>query len=308
LAHFSHETSVSGTVTPIPAFAKKGIRRGSIGFFLAITFVAIFGIPLYVFHFGLRLGDLILFFFYSFFTILAITAGYHRYYSHRSFKAHPVIEFFLLFFGAAAVQQSALKWSALHRQHHRYTDTERDPYNIKQGFFHAHIGWLLFWKYRADYDCVKDLNKSFLVRHQHEHFQSWVVTAGILTPVLIGGLYGSWLGGLLFGVAGRLFWVYHSTFFINSIAHTFGKKPYISDISAKDNWFAALLTNGEGYHNFHHRFPLDYRNGYRWYQLDPTKWFIRFLAYFGLTWDLKATPDSVIQNARKNRGYAGREF
>lgn len=258
------------------------------------------GIPLYVYHVGLLYQDVILFAIYSFCTMIAITAGYHRLYAHKAYKTWPIVEFFLLFFGASSAQQSALKWAALHRQHHRYTDTERDPYNINKGFFHAHMGWLLFWKYGADYDSVKDLAQSALVRHQHKHFQYWTLLAGVVTPVLIGALYGSWLGGLLFGVGARLSCVYQSTFFINSFAHSFGNTPYQKDISARDNWIGALLTNGEGYHNFHHRFPSDYRNGYRWYHWDPTKWFIRLLAVLGLNWDLKMTPESSISMAANN--------
>ena len=213
---------IFGTVTAPNPYAKKTVRWGSIAFFALFTVATFAGIPLYVAQAGWRSSDLTLFFVYSFLTTLAITAGYHRHYAHRAYRVHPFIEFLILFFGSAAVQQSALKWAALHRQHHNYTDTERDPYNITKGFFHAHMGWLWFWKYAVDYDSVRDLKASALARHQHAHFQSWVVVSALILPVLIGAACGSWLGGFLFGVAARLTVVFQSTFFINSVAHSFG--------------------------------------------------------------------------------------
>src|SRR3989338_3286557 len=106
-------------------------------------------------------------FFFMAMTGLSVTVGYHRLFAHVSFKAHPLVRFLVLFFGAAAFEQSALKWAALHRTHHQYVDTEPDPYNIKVGFFYAHVGWIMFWKHGVDYQNVKDLQKSRLLMHQH---------------------------------------------------------------------------------------------------------------------------------------------
>lgn len=279
-------------------YAKKKLRWGSVAYFAALFLVAAVGIPIYAAGAGIKTADWVLFWVYSFLTILSITAGYHRLYSHRAFEAHRWIEAALLFFGAAAAQQSALKWSALHRQHHRFVDTDQDPYNIQRGFFHAHMGWLLFWKYRVDYDQVRDLQTNKLLMHQHNHFQSWVIVAGLILPVLIGIAYGSWIGGLLFGVAARLTLVYQATFCINSVAHTLGSRRYDAGISARDHWFCSILTNGEGYHNFHHRFPSDYRNGVRWYDWDPSKWVIALWERLGLARGLRRTPPETIAAAR----------
>ncbi len=280
--------------TQIESYSKKRIRWGSIGFFIALALTAAIGIPIYVHFSGWRRADLVLFAVYAFLTTLGVTAGYHRFYSHRAFKANPVLQFLFLFFGAGAVQQPALKWAALHRQHHRYTDTARDPYNIKQGFFHAHMGWLLFHKYAVDYEGVKDLEESALVRNQQKYFQVWAFTSGVAVPLLIGALYGSVIGGFLFGVCLRLSVVYQSTFFINSVAHSFGTHKFDTQTSARDSWICAVLTNGEGYHNFHHRFPSDYRNGYKWYHWDPTKWFIWAASKARVTTDLRRTPAQQI--------------
>ncbi len=166
-------------------------------------------------------------------------------------------------------------------------DTDRDPYSIKKGFFYAHIGWLLFWKHPEHYENSKDLLKNPLVMHQHKHYHFWAAGTGILLPVGIGFLYGDPLGALIFAVCMRFALVHHATFAINSICHTFGKSTYDIYSTAKDHWLVALITNGEGYHNFHHHFPSDYRNGVRWYQWDPTKWFIAVLGKLRIVRDLK---------------------
>ncbi len=267
-------------------------------FFAVTTLLAVFGCPLYLWRHGLSVPEVALFAFYLVATGMSITVGYHRLFSHVTFKANPVMQFFLLFFGAAAFEQSALDWSSQHRDHHRYVDTEQDPYSIKKGFFYAHIGWLIFWEHETNHENVHDLRKNKLVMHQHENYLLWAVAAGIFLPVILGGLSGHMLGAFLFSVCLRLTLVYHSTFFINSVCHMFGKATYDIHATAKDHWFVALITNGEGYHNFHHRFPSDYRNGVRWYQWDPSKWFIALMSRMKLAWDLKTVSKYRILEAR----------
>ncbi len=278
---------------------RKKIRWGSIIFMAVITFFALVAAPIYILNVGVSAAEWFLFGFYFVATSLAITVGYHRFFAHSTFKSHPWIRFLLLFFGAATFEQSALKWSSLHRIHHQYTDTERDPYNIKEGFFYAHMGWILFWKQPINYDNVKDLEKVPIIRHQHEHYQLWSLTAGVLVPLFLGFCMGHWQGALILAVGLRIFLVFHSAFFINSFAHTFGSRPYDTTVSARDHWLGAILTNGEGYHNYHHRFPNDYRNGIRWYHWDPSKWIIWTLEKVGLATDLRRTTDDQILKARQ---------
>jgi len=275
------------------------MRWGSIVFIAGVTLAAVVAAPLYIWRYGVAESEWILFAVYFVSTSLAITVGYHRYFAHSTFKTNPVIRFLLLFFGAATFEQSALKWSSLHRVHHQYTDTERDPYNIKEGFFYAHVGWILFWKQPVNYDNVKDLQKSRLVTHQHENYQYWALGAGVVTPLLIGAWMGHLWGALILTVGLRLFLVFNSAFFINSFAHMFGSQPYDRKVSARDHWLGAILTNGEGYHNYHHRFPNDYRNGIEWHHWDPSKWIIWALARLGLAADLRRTPAEQIAKARK---------
>lgn len=269
-----------------------GVRHNrwpSIVFLYGISAVAIFVCPVYAYFEGVRVETLWLFAVMCAATVTGITAGYHRLFAHSAYQAHPIYRFVMLALGAATFQQSALKWASLHRTHHQFTDTPRDPYNIKKGFFYAHMGWILFYRRSIDYSNVKDLQKSALIRHQHQYFQWWAIGFGVVLPVLIGMAYGDVREALLFGVAARLFVIFQFTFFINSFAHTFGRANYGSEISARDNWLGAFLTGGEGYHSFHHRFPTDYRNGVRWYHWDPSKWLIWAASRLGWTWNLKRT-------------------
>jgi len=275
----------------------------NISFFTITTLAGIVGAPVYTYHYGISTIEVALFLFYFAATGLSITVGYHRLFAHSTYKTNSVVRFFLLFFGAAAFQQSALQWSSQHRDHHRFVDTDRDPYSIGKGFFYAHIGWLIFWKYETNYDNVKQLQNDSLVMHQHRYYNQWAIGAGIAAPALIGLLTGHLLGALLIGVGLRLTLVYHTTFFVNSVCHMFGTATYDIDSSARDNWFTAIFNFGEGYHNFHHRFAVDYRNGVRWYQFDPGKWTIAILEKLGLAWDLRRVSNFRILAAR----FAGEE-
>ena len=256
-------------------------------FFAVTTLVALIGTPLYVYRYGLAASEIALLVFFLVATPLSITVGYHRLFAHGAYKTNAVIRFLLLFFGAAAFEQSVLEWSSQHRDHHRYVDTDRDPYSIKKGFFYAHMGWMVFWHHETDYDNVQSLSADPMVMHQHRHYVLWAILAGFGMPLLLGALSGHLLGAFILSVCLRLTVVYHLTFFINSICHMFGRATYDIYATARDNWFIALLTFGEGYHNFHHRFAADYRNGVRWYQWDPSKWIIALMEKTGLAWDLR---------------------
>lgn len=235
------------------------------------------------------------------FSGMAITMGYHRCFSHRAFSTARPIEALLLFFGAASVQNSVLKWSSDHRIHHAKVDTEADPYNINEGFWWAHIGWVVHHGRNKDgLKNVADLQRNPLVRFQHRFFFPLVVLAGFLVPALIAGLWGDALGGFLIAGCLRLVLQWHATFSINSVAHKLGSRPYSLKNSARDSMITALLTFGEGYHNFHHRFQSDYRNGVKWYHFDPSKWLIWSLSRVGLARDLKRASRDAIQRARES--------
>ena len=234
-----------------------------------------------------------------FVTGLSVTAGYHRLFSHNSYKAAWPVRLVLLLFGAAAFEGSVLEWSTDHRNHHRYTDTEKDPYNIKQGFWYAHIGWLFTLDIsKRDFSNVEDLKKDPLVRFQHRFFIPIAIFMAFVLPMLIASLWGNILGGLFVAGFLRVVLTQHSTFCINSVCHVFGKQFYSQRTTARDHWLTAIFTLGEGYHNFHHQFPIDYRNGIRFYQFDPTKWLIRALSFLGLAHDLKTVQAHRITHYR----------
>ncbi len=220
-------------------------------------------------------------------TGLSITAGYHRFYSHKSYKTKPLMESILLLFGAMAGQGSALRWSFDHRLHHAYVDTDRDPYSIKKGFWYAHFLWILEKPREIDPKVVPDLMRNRLVQFQHKHINLLMIFTNVIVFFLVGWALNDYWSAFFIATWTRIFALHHFTWFINSLAHTWGDKPFCQEQSAVNNYIIAFLTFGEGYHNFHHTFANDYRNGIRWFHFDPTKWLIWTLNRLGLTSDLK---------------------
>lgn len=229
---------------------------------------------------------------------LAVTAGYHRLFSHRAYKAAWPVRLFFLLFGSAAFEGSVMEWCADHRRHHLYVDTDRDPYNINKGFWYAHMGWLFVSPANKDYSNVKDLAADPLVSWQHKFSVPIATTIGFLLPMAIASLWGDAWGGFILAGALRITFNQQLTFCVNSVCHYWGKRRYSSVQTARDNWITALFTYGEGFHNFHHQFMFDYRNGIRAYHFDPAKWLIRSLAYVGLAKDLKTVPQKQILRYR----------
>ena len=258
-------------------------------------------VPLYIWHYGLDVFQVALFLFFAISTGMSITLGYHRLFSHLTFQASPIVKLYTLLFGAAAFEGSALGWSADHRRHHKHVDHEEDPYDINRGLFHAHIGWLLF---RRGPDTpltwVRDLQKDKLAWWQHEYYVPIAMIMSFVVPAAIGWAYGgpiSALGAFLIAGVARVVFVHHMTFCINSLCHWIGKRPYSSNVSARDSFLMALFTFGEGYHNFHHEFQHDYRNGVKPWQFDPTKWMIWLLEKVGLVHGLRTVPEEKILKA-----------
>jgi stearoyl-CoA desaturase (delta-9 desaturase) len=204
-----------------------------------------------------------------------------------------------LIFGACAFENSVLHWASDHRRHHKHTDHDEDPYDITKGFFWAHIGWILF-KLNAEQpmDNVKDLRRDPLVRFQDKFYVLIAFVAGLIFPAVVGyfamgGMVGALAGFLVVGAL-RVVLVQQSTFFINSLCHCVGNQPYSTRCSARDSWIMALVTYGEGYHNYHHEFQHDYRNGVKPWNFDPTKWSIMLLHKLGLVSDLRRVATSKI--------------
>jgi stearoyl-CoA desaturase (delta-9 desaturase) len=240
---------------------------------------------------GFALSDVLIFLFMYYGTGLAITAGYHRYYAHRTYDCHPIVQFLLLAFGAATFQNSVLNWASDHRYHHQYADKDGDPYAVNKGFWWAHMGWMFFfYPENRPYRNSVDLKNDRLVMWQEKYYLPLALVMSFGLPMALGALFGRPMGGLIWGGAVRLVVVHQVTFMINSVAHTFGRKTYSKTATARDNNLLALFTFGEGYHSYHHAFAGDYRLGVKWYQYDPGKWLIRTLNGMGLAKRLKRVP------------------
>ncbi|WP_163933758.1 fatty acid desaturase [Paraferrimonas sp. SM1919] len=270
-------------------------------FFISTTIAALILAPLWLAYNSVDASIWIGFVILVFYSGMSITGGYHRLWSHKAYNAHWSVRLVYALGGALALQNSILHWSSDHRQHHKHVDREPDPYSAANGLFFSHIGWMLR-EYQAsnyhDYSNAKDLQKDSIVAWQHKHYLALVILMNVALPLAIGALLGDAIAGLLVLGALRLVLVQHSTFAINSFAHKFGKQKYSDLHSAKDNGFLALLTFGEGYHNFHHTFQFDYRNGIAWWHYDPTKWLIKGLSLCGLASNLKKISEEKILAAK----------
>jgi len=263
--------------------------------------VAVTVVPWYGFTHGYSAAAWIWFAVLLYANGLAITTGYHRLWSHKTYDAHWTVRLVLMIFGSMALQNSILYWAANHRHHHQYVDdNERDPYSAGRGLWFSHIGWMLrsYPGGIPDFSAVRDLQKDPIVAFQHRHYLKIALGLNVGLPLALGWLHGDLWGVFLLAGVLRLVVSHHFTFLINSAAHAFGPQPYSDEHSARDNGWLAFLTYGEGYHNFHHQFAHDFRNGIRWWQWDPSKWIISSLSWVGLTTKLKRTPDVVIQRAR----------
>ena len=270
--------------------------------FVITGLIAFVGVPYWAMTQGFDTTEIVttLVLFYA--TGMSITAGYHRLWSHKTYDAHPVVKVVLAIGGAMALQNSILHWSSDHRVHHRHVDEDdKDPYSAGKGLWFSHIGWMLreYQSHRYDdYSNCKDLQKDKVVMWQPNHYLPIVLIANFGLNGFLGWLNGDIFSMILLAGVFRLVAVHHVTFFINSLAHFWGSQPYTDTNSARDNGILAFFTFGEGYHNFHHIFEYDYRNGIRWYQFDPTKWLIKGLSFVGLTKNLRTCPEERIEKAR----------
>ena len=272
--------------------------------FLIGTFVlTLTALPVYVWFFGIDWFQFAVAAALVLLTGFSITLGYHRLFSHGAFRAAFPIKLFVVIFGAGAFENSVLMWASEHRRHHKHVDHEDDPYDITKGFFHAHIGWLLFKLLpHPPFDNVADLKKDPLIMWQHRHIHLLAVLISFVLPTLLGALWNGWvgaLGGFLIGGVAKIVVLQHCTFFINSACHTIGRQPYSTRCSARDSLLMALFTFGEGYHNYHHQFQYDYRNGVKPWQWDPTKWIIWTLSRLRLVHALRRVKAETIASAQR---------
>ncbi|RJX75750.1 acyl-CoA desaturase [Vibrio sinensis] len=273
--------------------------------FLSSFLVAVIGVPWFGIEHGFHAEHWLWLVVAFSFTNLSITAGYHRLWSHKTYEGHWLIRFIFALGGAFALQNSALHWSSDHRVHHKHVDkNDVDPYSAKRGFWFSHIGWMLRHYHRetySDYSNCRDLQKDPIVMWQHKYYVPLAIATNVGIPLLLGIIYNDIWGMLLMVGVVRLVLCHHTTFFINSLAHIWGTQPYTDKNTARDNGILAFFTFGEGYHNYHHIFENDYRNGIHWWQYDPTKWLIKTCSWLGLAKKLRITPPLKIEKARAKK-------
>ena len=221
----------------------------------------------------------------------AITAGYHRYFSHRSYKTNRVMQFLIAFLGQTSAQRGAIWWAAVHRHHHLHSDTPEDVHSPRHfGFWYSHFGWIFNPKnWEPDPGTVRDLT---------QYRELVILNKTNYSPAFLLG-FAMWLwGGWPMLVVG-FFWstvaVYHGTFAINSLAHEWGSQRYLTGDDSRNNFFLALITLGEGWHNNHHHYQSSTRQGFRWWEIDISYYILKVMSWFGLVWDLRSPPDEVVR-------------
>jgi stearoyl-CoA desaturase (delta-9 desaturase) len=227
--------------------------------------------------------------------IFAIGAGYHRYFSHRSYSTSRAFQFVLAFMSQTTTQKSVIWWASKHRHHHLYSDTGHDVHSPRHhGFIYSHLGWIFSRKHdEPDFAKVSDLTRypELMWLHKFE----------VLPAVLLAGLcflLAGW-SGLVVGFLWSTVLVYHATFCINSLAHVSGRKRYVTGDDSRNNWLLAIFTMGEGWHNNHHAYQSSVRQGFKWWEFDPTYYLLRALSWTGLVWDLKTPPEPVLRNEQR---------
>jgi stearoyl-CoA desaturase (Delta-9 desaturase) len=267
-------------------------------FILGTLLAALVATPWYLLKVGLGWPEAVTFLVLYLLIGLSVTAGYHRLFAHKTYQAAWPVRLFFLIFGAGALENSVLSWSADHRVHHAHVDEERDPYNIQKGFWWAHMGWIFFSAEPVPQSVVRDLTEDPLVRWQDRYYKWIGLAVAVGIPLAVGLATGRVLGCLVIGCLLRVVTSHHGTFFINSLCHMVGRRPYSTEHSARDSAVMAVLAFGEGYHNYHHSFPFDYRNGVKVWQFDPAKWMIWTLSRLGLAQDLRRAPEAAVLKAK----------
>lgn len=270
-----------------------------------IPFIAMHVLALSIFLVGFSWAAVGAFLFTYWIRVFALTAGYHRYFSHRSFRTSRWFQFVLAFVGATSAQMGALWWASHHRVHHRKSDQREDVHSpVHRGFWWSHLGWIfapkhaqILWHEIRDFEKYPELK--------------WLDLNYGIPPILLAGtlfLVGALLpdsfqtSGWQFLAWGFFFstvCVYHVTFMVNSVAHLVGTRRFETEDQSRNNWWVAFLTGGEGWHNNHHRFPHSERQGFYWWEFDLTHYALTALSWVGLVWDLKRPSVDVLNEGRK---------
>jgi stearoyl-CoA desaturase (delta-9 desaturase) len=256
----------------------------------SVPFFAVHAACLAVFLTGMNTVDVVLCAFLYFIRMFGVTAGYHRYFSHKTYKTSRLFQFCLAWLGCSAMQKGPLWWAAHHRHHHKYSDTDLDPHSpVTKSVWWSHLGWVLSSKYdETEWKVVRDLSKLPELRLLNTFH--WV--PGIVLAALCFAIDG-W-SGLVVGFFISTVILYHGTFTVNSLCHLFGSRRYKTRDDSRNNPFVALITLGEGWHNNHHHCQNSTRQGFFWWEIDVAYYIIKALSWVGLVWDIKAPPKEKV--------------
>ncbi|MEX2451310.1 MAG: fatty acid desaturase [Rhodospirillales bacterium] len=227
--------------------------------------------------------------------MFGITAGFHRYFAHRGYKTGRVFGFILAFLGQTSAQSGVLWWAGNHRHHHRFSDTDEDVHSpVKRGFWFAHLGWIFTKRYeRTDMTLIPDFAKypELVWLDRHPFLPAILLAVGVLAAA-------GW-SGLVVGFFWSTVALWHGTFAINSLAHVIGRKRYLTGDESRNNWWLAILTLGEGWHNNHHHFQSAACQGFRWYEIDISYYVLKALAAVGVVRELRRPPAPVVRNEQR---------
>ena len=284
------ELPSSGAVHDVTGLARSGWSKLSV-----VPFIVFHLMPVLVIFTGVTSRAVVLALVTYFVRLLAITGGYHRYFSHRTYRTGRVRQFLLALVGTTAVQRGPLWWAGNHRAHHRYSDTDRDPHSATRGFWWSHVGWVLSANYaNTNHANVRDLARYRELRFidRHDWIGPWSLAVGCY---LIAG----W-SGLIVGFFMSTIVLWHVTFTINSLAHIWGRRPYATGDTSRNSLTLALFTMGEGWHNNHHHHSACARQGFHWYQIDVTYLLLRIAGACRIVTDIKEPSAAVLARNRSD--------
>lgn len=255
----------------------------------AIPFIIVHLMPLVAIFTGVTWQAVVLLLVLFWGRMFFITAGFHRYFAHRGYELGRFMQFVMAFGATTSAQKGPLWWSGYHRHHHRFSDTPKDIHSPLKGFWWSHVGWILAKKYKAPrFDLIKDFAKFPELRWLDQHHLTPSIILGMVSFMIAG------LPGLFFGFFGSTVLLYHSTFFINSLAHIYGRRRYITTDTSRNSYFLAFLTMGEGWHNNHHYYRSSANQGFFWWEIDFTYYILKAMSWVGLVKNLRKPPKQLL--------------
>ncbi len=279
------------TVVRPEADSAKTTGTTKISFWSSLPFWAVHAAAVGAFFVGFRWTHVVLALVLYYVGMFFVTAGYHRYFSHRSFKTSRAFQFVLAFMAQTSAQKGVLWWAAHHRHHHRFSDTDADLHSpLRFGFWWSHVGWILSAKYNETRtDLIGDFAKYPELR--------WLNRYHLIPPVALAValfLIGGW-AALFWGFFVRTVMLWHGSFTINSLSHVFGRRRYQTTDTSKNNFLLSLLTCGEGWHNNHHHYMASARQGFFWWEIDATYYVLKMLSWVRIVWDVRQPPPALLQ-------------